>query len=633
MLTEEELEKYLAARGVTAPGVAHVKRVRSSDPSRPVRSGPRHVCSRYASSKMGRTIQAESRTCELASVWTWEFDPQTYEFWDQTLPLMVRYVRSDGRQSSKAITPDFLLLQESYVGWVECKTREWLEARRAAEDVNFVCEADGRWRYLPGEKAAHAWGMGYIVRVADENNPVLIGNFSMLDEFFIEGVPPVPDAAQQHLVELVAQARWMLISDLCAFEVKVDHLYTLLAEGKLYVDLENCRLSEPWRTFVYLDRAAFKVHKAMSASAFPEAAINLSLVDLSRGARVMWDGQPWQILNAGATAYSMKADGGGLATLTREEVEALIGSGSMLADAAAPPESVAMTRERLKTATDAEWSAAMKKYEALFPASDGEPPKPVPERTMTKWRSEWRRGLALYGNGLVGLLPNIHRRGNRLPKLPAATSEIIQQVIGTEFLTEEAPTLKAAWGLIRIRCEAAGTIEPSEKAVSRAIARRFSEVELVEAREGAKRAYQIEQWYWWLDPDTPRHGQRPFEKAHLDHTCVDLQLVDPRYGRKTGKCWLSVLIDAYSRKVLAIYVTFDPPSYRSCMMVVRECVRRHGRIPANIIVDNGNEFSSEYWVSGFECVWSVCLQRSSGGAKPDFVVARQSTFDYDETGF
>ncbi|MDP0941171.1 hypothetical protein, partial [Klebsiella quasipneumoniae] len=83
----------------------------------------------------------------------------------------------------------------------------------------------------------------------------------------------------------------------------------------------------------------------MSASAFPEAAINLSLVDLSRGARVMWDGQPWQILNAGATAYSMKADGGGLATLTREEVEALIGSGSMLADAAAPPESVAMTRE------------------------------------------------------------------------------------------------------------------------------------------------------------------------------------------------------------------------------------------------------------------------------------------------
>ncbi|MDP0965161.1 hypothetical protein Q6264_30245, partial [Klebsiella pneumoniae] len=38
-------------------------------------------------------------------------------------------------------------------------------------------------------------------------------------------------------------------------------------------------------------------------------------------------------------------------------------------------------------------------------------------------------------------------------------------------------------------------------------------------------------------------------------------------------------------------------------------------------------------VSGFECVWSVCLQRSSGGAKPDFVVARQSTFDYDETGF
>lgn len=32
--------------------------------------------------------------------------------------------------------------------------------------------------------------------------------------------------------------------------------------------------------------------------------------------------------------------------------------------------------------------------------------------------------------------------------------------------------------------------------------------------------------------------------------------------------------------------------------------------------------AATYGVSGFECVWSVCARRCSGGAKPDFVVAR-----------
>ena len=33
-------------------------------------------------------------------------------------------------------------------------------------------------------------------------------------------------------------------------------------------------------------------------------------------------------------------------------------------------------------------------------------------------------------------------------------------------------------------------------------------------------------------------------------------------------------MDAYSRRLLAVYLTFDPPSYRSVMMVPRICVLR-----------------------------------------------------------
>ena len=43
------------------------------------------------------------------------------------------------------------------------------------------------------------------------------------------------------------------------------------------------------------------------------------------------------------------------------------------------------------------------------------------------------------------------------------------------------------------------------------------------------------------------------------------------------------------------FLTFDPPSYRSVMMVMRDCVRRHSRLPQIVVVDNGKEFSSVYF--------------------------------------
>lgn len=103
---------------------------------------------------------------------------------------------------------------------------------------------------------------------------------------------------------------------------------------------------------------------------------------------------------------------------------------------------------------------------------------------------------------------------------------------------------------------------------------------------------------------TPRHGDRPFEIGHIDHTQLDIELVCSRTGRSLGRPWATVLIDAYSRRILAIYLTFDEPSYRSCMMLLRICVQRFSRLPETIVVDGGAEFGSIYFetlLAAFEC--------------------------------
>ncbi|MFS6709227.1 hypothetical protein WHJ98_14390, partial [Staphylococcus aureus] len=58
--------------------------------------------------------------------------------------------------------------------------------------------------------------------------------------------------------------------------------------------------------------------------------------------------------------------------------------------------------------------------------------------------------------------------------------------------------------------------------------------------------------------------------------------------------WITLMIDVFSGCVLAMWIGLSAPSRRSCAMVIRDCIRRHGRIPNCLRLDNGSEFHSVY---------------------------------------
>ncbi|MFL9458721.1 hypothetical protein AB0758_47995 [Tolypothrix bouteillei VB521301_2] len=89
---------------------------------------------------------------------------------------------------------------------------------------------------------------------------------------------------------------------------------------------------------------------------------------------------------------------------------------------------------------------------------------------------------------------------------------------------------------------------------------------------------------------TPRMETDPCHRPHLTHP-LDIELRSITTGRNLGRPWLTLLIDAYSRRILALYLTFDPPSYRSCMMALRSCIQRFGRFPGAVVVDGGKRIS------------------------------------------
>jgi len=118
--------------------------------------------------------------------------------------------------------------------------------------------------------------------------------------------------------------------------------------------------------------------------------------------------------------------------------------------------------------------------------------------------------------------------------------------------------------------------------------------------------------------------------AHLDHTQLDIELVSS-VGTALGRPWLTFLIDAYARRVLACYLTFDPPSYRTAMMALRVCVRRHGRLPQTLVVDGGKEFHSRYFDSLLACYY--CTKKTRPGAQPRYGSVIERLFGTTTTAF
>jgi len=91
----------------------------------------------------------------------------------------------------------------------------------------------------------------------------------------------------------------------------------------------------------------------------------------------------------------------------------------------------------------------------------------------------------------------------------------------------------------------------------------------------------------------------PWQLAAIDHslTKIYLRIFDSDGVVWVMKAWLTAMVDLATKKVLAYTLSFQPPSRRSVACVLRDCVRRHGRLPMELIVDRGADFKSVYLAS------------------------------------
>jgi putative transposase len=177
------------------------------------------------------------------------------------------------------------------------------------------------------------------------------------------------------------------------------------------------------------------------------------------------------------------------------------------------------------------------------------------------------------------------RQGSR--RLPDETEAVIAGALRDFYSTRQKPSINRLHKEIRGLCRSRGVRAPSWHAVKARIAT-MDPAELARAREGSKAA---------RDRFRPVPGEYiaefAFDVVQIDHTLVDVIVVDRQHRWPLQRPWLTLAIDIASRMVAGFYLTLEAPSTVSVALAIQHIVQPKESWLAGLGID------TEWPISGF----------------------------------
>lgn len=630
MLTDTEIQALFDKHNVPEAGRLRIQAIRHEPPGRRADGGSRSQTIRYCSKKMGFVIEAESYEAEYAALVTWEHDPDVYEMYGQpSRKLKLSYRGTNGRTISHMTTPDFFLIGKDGFTFVECKLQKTLLELAVKQPARWLRTDRGMWTSPPAQDTAAELGCAFHVRSSEENNWILIENLEFLRDYIVE--PAQPDELDlTGLSAKLADRPWWTIHGLLAEGIRADVLYAAIVSGAVHFDVTRQRLTQVEEAIVFRDAESAQAYATFSLTRTPDLGTYVqTTLSLYPGTLFSWDGRRWEVLNygdEGIAARCLDTEGKSprFVELSHDHLSKLAIRGRIIPEPDQPTDHLKRAGEVFQRFGPKAQQQAIWRHQILY----GEPSKDNPyvsacRRTQANWKAGYRRAQEQYGYGLVGLVSNWERQqGNKTRKLDQPVAEILTAIAAEKYVDPRRRTTAQIFGAIQQRCLEQGFTPPSRKTVAAEI-KRIRSIDIERKRLGRRAAYDLEPIQnWRLSYTTPVHGTHPFHIAHIDHTPLAIKLLDESLSRLVKSVWLTLMLDAYSRTVLGYHLSFDDPSHVSCMMVIRDCVRRHGRLPQFLVTDHGSEFSSVYYETLLARANVIKKSRQAGRPRQGSVIER-----------
>lgn len=600
MKTVEQVRAYGQQLNLPELGRNALVTAWSNPPARRVLNTWRSAVARFASWKMSRTIQAESLWVEFLFIFLAEYAVEVLGYLDQPFKLKVPHMESSGKWSAHWYTPDFIVLYRNHVEVVECKTEDELQEISQKKPWLYVRQSDGTWSCPPAEESLKPYGFHFRVWTPPANCVVVVRNLRMLQDYLREDCPSVPDDIKTKLLSTIAESPGATIADLLSAGegFRTDYIYTLIARGDIYFDLRNQILAEIDRAQLFVDEATATAFVSIQKELAVTPVAFVTAVRLSIGASLTWQTRIFKIANFTEQQIILTSSDGSI-ELARSEFEERIKRGEItgLSDSL-NTEGLTRAREIVLHTSQETLSDAVRK-QWLLDHPESPESKEVPSRTKRHWKRLRRLGTTTHGCGLMGLISNERLRGNRKPKLPAQIYELADKVIRQHYMNAIQRSKTAAFGFLRAECNTLGVALPSFPWFCNRI-NKVDRYELINSRSGRKAAYKYsEQIHGQANQN---HGDRPWEVALCDHTELDIETRCELTQLGLDRPWLTKLQCAFSRRILAYVLTYEPPSSCTLMLLIRRCLQSHGRLPSRLVVDGAREFGGCY----FETLMARC---------------------------
>ncbi|MDZ8052206.1 MAG: DDE-type integrase/transposase/recombinase [Aulosira sp. ZfuVER01] len=616
MLSLEEFEALcyqLKFSNSTCQLIAHI---RVSEPSRAVQGNYGNVCGNYCSDKMGRTIQFESHRGELGHIIeNLEHGKEVLEYYDQPPAIELIYFSKTDRKVRTRHTPDFFVIENNWIGWEEFKPEEELLKLTEEQPNRYIQDEDGNWHCPPGEEYARKYGLNYRVRTSAEISPIRLRNWIWLEPYFQQKQQFSEKFIFQSILDQVQTQPGITYSQLLISidSTNPDDLNWLIATEKIFINFDTATLAEPDKVRVFSTKELAQAYQENSLTITANTGkfgINTLKVDV--GKSLSWDGEYWEITNAGQERVYLKRSDGKTTSLLNKEFDELFLQGHITtSEVSVESDSLAEIQAVLSRARPKDIQTANERYDQIkLYFEDDAPPITKVNRSIRRWRDRYREAEKLYGkgNGYLGLLPQHLDKGHH-QKLDVALVAFMNEFIEENYFTATNRRITAVYRDFKEACKKHNPpFEPPSDKTFRLQIKLKNNYQLVKARYGSRVAKQSKPFH--STEGIPRNGDLPWENAHIDHTPLDVDLVSSLISLTTcnissaisldeikllGRCWATFMVDGYCKRILAVYLSFEEPSYRSCMMVIRICVQHFKRLPQTIVTDNGREFHSIYF--------------------------------------
>lgn len=216
-----------------------------------------------------------------------------------------------------------------------------------------------------------------------------------------------------------------------------------------------------------------------------------------------------------------------------------------------------------------EWSVAQKRFEALRPMID----HPIRSRAEVEKLAmaagvhvaTYYKWLAAYHDAghVAALVPRKRGAAKGQKHLAADQELVISSVVEDMYLKKQRHSPKEVVDEVLLRCKRANITAPAPSTIRRRL-RELSPAMTLRRRGFKDKARDV---YEPIRGSFPG-ADFPLAVVQIDHTPLDVIVLDEVHRKPIGRPWLTLAIDVYSRMIVGLYVTLDKPSATSVAMCI-----------------------------------------------------------------